>query len=302
MADSNENNKPAKSKREKISKTQKTILMVVLGTSLVFGLCLVLAIHFIKYISFNMKVIEKKDQAIEGYEQTIKNIGVCSSPKGKKYTVAELKQCNPNNLSNATMAETLRYNVTEEMSRNDDLESMARTSQKDCFDKKGTKIDFRAKYDETEDEDERAYYLSMVKMCSALRTIPDALPSKKNVEAMLASLNQIFIISNWDPEALSPDDEEVESIYEGVGTIPLSLAVESNSDKTMAVLKNIERSIRNIDFTSASVEWLSADKLSLQGKALAYYLEGAGVKETDETVYASKEKAKEARINSGSEK
>ena len=288
----NKDEGPAVEKRIKISKSQRTILAITLVTSLIVGCCIVLAIHFGKYISFNNKVIKAKDTAISNYETTIKNVGICSAPKGKKYTLAEIKACNPNSLSSSSLSGTLRYNVMEVMSKNEDLETVARESEDDCTGSDGKKIDYQAKYEAEEDEEKRAYYLGMVKMCSSLRVIPDALPAQENVEALLASLNQIFIVSNWDPEALSPSDEEVESEIEGASIIPVSLAVESNPLTTMTVLQNIERSIRTFDITTATVEWQGLDKLSLQAQAEAYYLNEAGVVEATETVYASKEARK----------
>ena len=43
-------------KRIRISKMQQHILLIVLVTSLVFGVSLVLSIYFIKYIVFNTKL------------------------------------------------------------------------------------------------------------------------------------------------------------------------------------------------------------------------------------------------------
>ena len=288
MPSKKDEKRPAISKRLKISKAQRTILMIVLGASLGLGICLVLSIHFIKYISLNSKVISAKEKAISNYEETIENVGICAKPKGKHYTDEELKKCNPNTLSSENLPGTLRYKIMEEMAKNSDLESVARESQSDCLTSSGAKVDYRKKYNEETDEDRKAYYLDMVKMCSSLRVIPDALPAKQNVEALLASLNQIFIISDWDPESLAPSENDQESLVEGVVSIPVTLSVESNSKKTLTVLNNIERSIRTFDITSATVEWSGQDKLSLQANAIAYYLEQAGIKETTETVYASK--------------
>ena len=40
-------------KRIKIDKTKQQIMLLVLGASLVFGVCLVFSVFFIKYINFN---------------------------------------------------------------------------------------------------------------------------------------------------------------------------------------------------------------------------------------------------------
>ena len=285
---------PAIGKRLKISKAQRAVLTIVLITSVVVGVCIVLMIHFVKYISFNSKVITAKDKAISNYETTIKNVGICNKPKGSSYTLDELKKCNPNSLSSASLSGTLRYNVMEVMAENPDLESVARESNGDCLTKDGKKIDWKTRYNLEQNEDKKAFYLDMVKMCSSLRVIPDALPAQKNVEALLASLNQIFIISGWEPEALSPNDTDEESPVEGVEVIPVSLSVESSIPKTMTVLTNIEKSIRTFDITSASIEWSGIDQLSLQAQAVAYYIESEGLQETTETVYATKNARKAA--------
>ncbi len=297
MPKNNKDTGSAGSKKLKISKAQQTILIITLITSLVVGTCLVLVIHFVQYISFNSKVIAAKDKAVSSYEKTITNIGVCNKPKGKHYTVDELKKCNPNTLSSEQLSGTLRYNIMETMASNADLESVARESQDDCTSSDGKKINWRARYDREENEDKKAYYLGMVKMCSSLRVIPDALPAQKNVEALLASLNQIFIVSGWDPEALSPNESSEDSPYEGVQLIPVSLSVQSSVPQTMKVLTNIEKSIRTFDISAASVEW-SGDQLSLQAQASAYYLEESGLKEKTETVYASKNAKKAAKNGS----
>ena len=287
MAKSSEKSGPAISKRLKISKAQRTILAIVLVTALLVGLFLVLMIHFGKYISFNAKVITAKDKAVASYEKTLQNVGICTKPKGSSYTLEELRKCNPNALSSEQLSGTLRYNIMETMAANTDLESVARESQDDCTTSDGKKIDWKARYNREENEDKKAYYLDMVKMCSSLRVIPDALPAQKNVEALLASLNQIFIVSNWDPEALSPNENDEESPIAGVQIIPVSLSVQSSVPQTMTVLTNIEKSIRTFEIDAASASW-SGDELSLQAKASAYYLEESGIQEKTETVYASK--------------
>lgn len=289
---SKEENGPAIEKRTKIKNTKQQMMIIVLVSALAVGVCVVLAIHFFKYIQFYSKVIVKKDDAIAAYESTIQNIGLCAKPKdGSHYTIDEINKCNPNTYS--PTGNTLRSNVTNTMAYNEDLESVARESTADiCYDEEGNKKDYQLLADLATDDEEQSHYLGLLKICSALRVIPDALPSSKNVEALLASLNQIFVISGWEPETLAPSEGTGETSIKGVAAIPLSLAVESDSTTTMTVLNNIEKSIRAFDITTASIEWSGEDKLTLQAQANAYYAEDSGVVESDVVEYATKQAKK----------
>ena len=264
------NKEVAVGKRIRMNKMQQQMLGAVLLTSIVVGACAVLAIFFIKYIVFNSKVITEKDTAIVTYEKSLKS------------------------------ADSLKNNVMNQLAENQELESVGRESLTDCFTAEGKKIDFSKAYDEAVEKDDaegQAYQLSMLKMCSALRVIPDALPAFENEEALMSSLNQIFILSGWEPESLSPSGTVTTGEIDGVGVIPVSLSVQSSVPQTMKVLTNIEKSIRTFDISAASVEW-SGDQLSLQAQASAYYLEESGLKEKTETVYASKNAKKAAKNGS----
>lgn len=284
--DSNPNG-PAVEKRIKISKTQQQTLLIALVTAVVVGVCIVLAIYFGKYIGFNKKVIAAKDAAISDYEATIKNVGLCvDRDKDGKFSEEEIKKCNPDDLNSANLVGTLRYNVMVNMANNTDLESVARDSQRDCYGTDGKKIDWQKKFDETEDDEEQSKYLSMLKMCSALRVIPDALPAQMNEEALMSSLNQVFILSNWEPESISPSGNATTGTT-GISTIPISLVVETTSERTMTVLENIEKSIRAFDIKTANIAWSQNGFLTIRGQGVAYYTEDADVIQTVETVYAS---------------
>ena len=286
MKDKNPNG-PAVSKRVKISKTQQQMLLIALVAATLMGVFMVLIVFFAKYISFNGKVISAKDNAIVGYEKTIKNVGLCKDTNNDgKYSDDELAKCNPESVDSASLPGTLRYNVMVNMANNVNLESVARNSQANCFDENGDKINWQEKFDNTDNEKEQAEYLSMLKMCSALRVIPDAMPAQANEEALMSSLNQIFLISQWEPESLSPSGE-VDSENSGLATIPISLSVESSAEKTLTVLNNIERSIRTFDIQSATISWSNKDFLTLDAQGVAYYTEDSGLRESTETVYAT---------------
>ena len=292
MVKSKEDNGPAIEKRTKIKNTKQQMMIIVLVSALTVGVCIVLIIHFFKYIQFHGRVITKKDDAITAYEQTIQNIGLCAKPKnGNHYSMEEINSCNPNTYQPGSG--TLRSNVTDVMAYNEDLESVARENDADiCYDENGKKIDYQELANTVSGDEARSQYLGLLKVCSSLRVIPDALPASKNVEALLASLNQIFVISNWEPESLAPSEQVGTTDIKGVDTIPVALTVETEPVKTMTVLTNIENSIRTFDIVTASIEWAGDEKLSLQAQANAYYAKDSGVVESKVVEYATKQKKK----------
>lgn len=283
---------PAVEKRKKISKSQQEIILFILITSLIFGVCIVLSIYCVKMINYQSKIIEAEDRSIANYTKTITNVGVCRDEnKDGQYSSEELDRCNPNNLTAETMPGTLRYNVLVGLADNEDLESVAREAQTDCFDQQtGVKIDYKTLYENEENSNLRGYYLDMMKACSALRAVPDALPAQENVEALLASLNQIFNLSNWTPKSLAPNDTATASSIDGVGAIPVSLSVEADDATTLKVLSNIERSIRTFEMSRATISWSGTDTLTLRAQAVAYYTDEEDLAETTTTVYADDSK------------
>lgn len=278
---------PATGKRERISKAQQYTILEVLGASLVLGACVVLSIFLIKYIDFNTLIITEKNEAISEYDQTLRNVGICvDSDNNGRLNDTELVSCDPNATSLADVEGSLRYNVLVSMAENDYLESVARQRTENCYDDLGNRIDFDELYEESTNELDKQRYLQSAKICSALRVVPDALPAQKNTEALMASLNQIFILTGWDPDRLAPLEDVIDSEIEGVETIPVQLRVEGPSETVLTALNNVERSIREFDILTATVEWTSQG-LSLQGDANAFYLETGMELEETETLYAT---------------
>lgn len=289
---------PAVTKRFQISKAQQYTLLEVLAASLVLGTCLVLSIFLVKYIKFNTIIISEKNQAINDYDQTIRNVGICvDQDRNGRLSDEELENCNPNEVSLEQVVGSLRYNVLSLMAQNTDLESVARQRKENCYDADGKRINFNDLYEESTDETERERYLLSSKICSALRVIPDALPAQKNTEALMASLNQIFILTGWEPERLTPRDDLVISEIEGLDVIPVTLQVDGTNEMVLSALDNIERSIRTFDITTATVEWTDGG-LSLRASANAYYMLEMPEIETEKTVYADERKNKRANSNS----
>lgn len=275
------------SKRSKISKAQQVTMVEVLVASLVLGTCLVLISFIAKYIEFNTRIISAKNDAIAAYEQTIKNIGICPDVDGNgRLSDSELANCNPNAVDLETVVGSLRYNIYEVMAQNPDLESVARKRNENCYDSDGNRIDFNALYKLATDDTERKQLLQATKICSSLRVISDALPAQKNTEALMASLNQLFILSEWDPENIAPRDDKIElDELTGVLAIPVTFKYSGDGAAIIRVLDNIDRSIRNFDITSATVEWSNAG-LSLQARANAYYLDETWGLESDKIIRA----------------
>lgn len=282
-------------KRVKISKAQQYTLLAVLGASLALGVCGVLTAHFLQNIAFNGKVIAAKGESEAKYEKLIKNVGVCEDTNNDgRFAGKELENCMPNSVSLEKIKGSLRYKIMEEMSTNGALESVGRANSGDsnCYDKNGKKIDYKKKYNTTVDENERNYAVKMMQICSALRVIPDALPSNANEEALLASLNKIFILSNWDPETISPGGTAKVDEKNGLGVIPVNLSIEADTAKAFRVLNNMEKSIRTFDVTTANIEWSGKDGFTLNAQANSYYVEPMTLKEEIKTVYANEKKAK----------
>lgn len=289
-------------KQLKISKAQQVTLAIVMVTALALGASLVLGRWMIKTIDFNAKVLDARGKAIIDYEKTLKNIGVCvDKDRDGEYSEEELKNCKPNKIKASEVKDALKGKIMNEVANNKELESVGRESLKECFDKDGKKIDFNERAIGVDKEAERNYYLDMNRMCSALRVIPEAMPASRNEEALMSSLNQIFIASSWEPESLSPDGSVGSKEVKGLGVIPVRLSVESTPEATRRVLANIEKSIRLFDIQKATISWSGSGKLSLSAQAKAYHTVPSALTEKRETIYASK-KAENQKKTSRSKK
>lgn len=279
------------SKRVKISEAQQYMLLAVLGASVVLGVAMSLTVHFIQQISFNSKVIAAEEESIASYSNIIKTTGVCEKPKGAVYSDEELRKCDPDNIELKQIPDTLRANILENVAANKALNSVPKDSNSNCInpksDKNYTYKELNDLYNNASNSTERTEVTQLIKSCSALRIIPDALPAFKNEEALLASLNKLFIESGWQPESLSPSGtSSVSTLDTGLNTISVRLAVEADTSTTLRVLNNVERSIREFDIERATIEWGSNNTLSLSAQATAYYVDPASITETTETIKA----------------
>lgn len=283
-------------KRAKISEAQQYMLLAVLGASVILGIAISLTIHFVKQISFNTTVIMAEDEAIASYSNVIKSTGICKSPKGDVYSDEELKNCNPDNIEVSQIPGTLRANILENLAANKALNSVPKEANSTCInpntDKNYTYEELDDIYDDAAKNGSEALTAAsqLIKSCSALRVIPDALPAFRNEEALLASLNKLFIESGWQPESLSPSGSSTSSsLAKNLNAISVRLSVEADTSTTMKVLDNIERSIREFDIERATIEWGGDNTLTLQAQATAYYMNESSITETTKTLTAEEQ-------------
>lgn len=279
-------------KRAIISQSQQYVLLAVLGASIFLGVTFSLVSHFINKISFNSKVIAEEEQSIVTYSNAIRDIGVCQKPKGTIYTDDEIKKCNPATVSISSIPGTLRANILENMAKNEALNSVPKENIQGCINqttgKNYTYAELEDFYENARTEEDLVAASNRIRACSALRIIPDALPAYYNEEALLSSLNKIFILSKWEPESLSPSgNSSAVSIGTNMRNMSLNLSVEANTATTVNFLDNVERSIREFNITRATIEWGSNDTLILNAQATAYYMTPSALKETDKTIKVS---------------
>ena len=282
----------ALTKIAKISKAQQYMYLSVFGAAIVLGAAISLTMHFIDQIVFNSKVIAAEEESIASYSKLIKDTGICTKPKGDVYSSDELKKCDPETIELSQIPGTLRYNILENLAANEALYSVPKESVPSCLNtttgKSLTFKELKKAYADATNAEERKAALQNIKTCSALRVIPDALPSFRNEEALLASLNHIFNVSNWVPESLSPAGgnnlEANQDLPAGLNPIDVNLSIEADSGTTMNVLNNIERSIREFNINRATIEWGGQSTLSLKAQATAYYVDESTVTESTKTI------------------
>jgi len=277
-------------KRAKISQAQQYVLLAVVGAALFLGAAIALIMYFVQQISFNAKVIAEEDAAIKSYSSAISSIGVCKRPSGDVYTMEELNKCNPNTIDITAIQGSLRANILEQMAANAALNSVPKEDDSACLNpdtgKNYTYQEMTEIYNNATTNEQLIAASGLIQSCSALRIIPDALPASKNEEALLSSLNKIFIISGWEPETLSPSgDYNNSSSGTNLKAFSVRLSVEADVATTINVLDNIERSIREFNIERATIEWGGNNStLVLQAQATTYYTEPSKLVETSKTI------------------
>ncbi len=285
-------------KRAKISEAQKNMFFAVLGASIILGVAISLVSHFIKQISFNTDVIMAEDKAIDAYSEVIKSVGICKKPRAKAYSSSELKACDPDSIDLSDIPGTLRENILVNLAANEALNSVPKDSDSSCINsstgKNYTYEELEENYKKANSSNELVAASQLIKSCSALRIIPDALPAFKNEEALLASLNKLFIKSDREPESLSPSGTiSASDLGTGLNAVTVNFGLEdANTKDTIKLLTNIEHSIREYNIQTATISWSSDSTLSLRARATAFYNDASSVVEVNKTVQAEKGKKK----------
>lgn len=281
--------KPKTGKRLKISKAQEYMILAVLGAAIFLGSAIAVVINSINKISFSASVIVAEDQSIVSFSDTIKNIGICPKPSGQVYNDDELKKCTPNNVTVSSVPNTLRSNILENIASNKALASVPNTSNESCVNpttnKNYTYKELEENYNQAESEDAKVAAVGLIKSCSALRVIPDALPAFKNEEALLASIDKVFRDSGTEPESLSPNDEtDIAPFGINLYTMDISLSIEAGTNIIHQLLNNLEYSIRDFNIRTATITWSSDNTIELKGAATAYYMTPSALTVTDKSI------------------
>lgn len=177
-----------------------------------------------------------------------------------------------------------------EMSQSERLEAVARSRSTDCTEQilKGL-----ANAEDIED-------VELARTCTALRVIPDALPSKMNVEATLASMNQLLNWSNGGAgiESISGADVGATALSDDltVSSVGASISLSDEAKNVRNSLDLIERSIRNFDIVSTNISWVdtydehgnakASKKIELVGLYRAYYANGVKIEKKTKKICA----------------
>lgn len=274
-------------KRAKISKAEQNILLSVFIASLFLGVGLSLSFRFLKQIAYNAKVIAAEEAAIANYTNIIKSTGVCTAPKGSIYSDEEIKKCDPSSIDVAEIPGTMKAEILENIAANQALNSVPKEDDLSCMNpltnKNYTYQELNKIYKDATGSEALNSATKLIQNCSALRIIPDALPSFRNEEAMLASINKLFILSNWTPESLSPSGDTPEDVT-GLNALGINLAIEADTGIVKSVLTNMERSIREFRVRNMNIEWSADGNLDFSAQATAYYMDESAVNESTKTI------------------
>lgn len=254
-------------KRAKMDKAQQEILMICCLVSAIIGFTLVGATFLIRNIIYNAKIVDANNIVIDTYKD----------------------------IQNSLKSIETQING---LASNENLESVARHRDSDRCSKYAANSDLH---------NISAEELELVKTCSSLRVIADAMPSSNNMEATLSSLNQLINISNDGTgvgfDGLSEmrgstttsmgfknvtksqnDTGETVTIH----AMNTSLKLTDSATKILSALSVIESSIRNFDIVQAQLRF-NGDELELTSTFSAYYSDEAELGTQERVVCADVE-------------
>ena len=243
----------ALAKRAKIDSAQRNMFIAVMLASIVLGVTIVGTIYLIRMIIFNNDVSAAKDGVIEEYKKAQKS------------------------LSELTVK-------VSDLSKNDKLEVMARTTSRMCDN-----------YSASEDEDwthMSSERVNLARTCSSLRVISDALPAIYNLDSTRASMNEILRLSNGETgvgiESVTGEKGRVSTVGTGltnIGGATVSINLLDEASRIRGAMDMIENSIRNFDITAATINW-QGDDIQFKATYAAYYSESAEIHKATKLVCA----------------
>lgn len=175
-----------------------------------------------------------------------------------------------------------------ELGNNKDLESVARNTPN----RKACKS-FNVNESITEEN------IEMFRTCSALRVIPETVPtSEKNVTAALSSMTQLLLWSANNEgvafEGISESDAQ-EIFTDTFHSIGVALSARDEAWKIRSALETIESSIRNFDLQTASIRFgnisyedgaVTVPGIEFSGVYSTYYSDRVNVETHTETLCA----------------
>lgn len=264
-------------KRLKITKAQRTMFVAVCLASIALGVTLVLSIYFVKIISFQGKLITQKG-----------------------YVVDALKQDQANLSSLASQISAL--------TKNENLESVARTrTVTDCSGYYS--VDMSLEGVKTEEE------LEKVRRCSSLRVIPDAMPATSETVSLddvdTTTRIQLDLIMDRAGVDLSADSDSAVSVeatgYSGSSSssttgailepysmLEANININGDLSKMKTFLTTIDRTIRNYDLQSATIEIPAqgSSEFTFTGNYYAYYTNPVDLQIQKRTICADEKNEK----------
>ena len=145
----------------------------------------------------------------------------------------------------------------------------------------------------------------LARTCTALRVIPDAMPSKKNSEATLASFNQLLLWSNPSLKIEGISESEDDGSYstggdeysdggvsDALSSLNVAVSLNDSVNNVKDAFAMVEKSIRNFDILSATLsysgEMREAETIEMSAIYRAYYSGSVNIEKKSKKVCADK--------------
>ena len=259
-------------KRMKITRAQKIMFAFVCGASIILGVTIVLSIYLVRKISFNAKVDAQKGIVIDALKKDQNNLSTLAS-------------------------------AVDNLSENQYLEVVAR-ERNDLYDCS----DYNNMNAFSEGQEISAKDLEKINTCSSLRVIAEAMPTvSTNVSsqdiaiATYAQLEKILDVANVrgntskDDGIMSVDESGTSDFtdianegatVQPVGTLEASVNLEDGSAQIYSFMETIDRTVRNFDLQSATLEL--GDSMTFSGSYYTYYTNPVTLEVKKRTICADK--------------